>query len=150
MAGRSPPPEDFEGYRELRRRFPDLPIALGNFEVGPSGFKRLIDEGIADILQPDVTWVGGLTPTLRICEWAAEAGLEVVLHRGGEVWGLHLLVTLARPLAEFVLDNGGEVWVDPPLRGVSDIENGQIAPPGSPGFGVTLEPSITWETSDVR
>ena len=44
-----------------------------------------------DLWQPDITWCGGITAGLRILDIAREYEIPVAPHRGGEVWGLHLI-----------------------------------------------------------
>ena len=139
------PPEDFDGMRRIKKALPDVPLTLGNFEAGPQGFFRLIEEGLPDILQPDVSWMGGLTPTLEICKAADKAGKTVILHRGGEAWGLHLMISRGGPLAEFVLQENGDLWIDPPLAGQPIPEQGMIAAPTDDGFGVEFIEDIEYE-----
>ena len=61
---------------------------LSRFLVGRS----IARHGALDLWQPDLTWGGGITGTLRILALARRHGVPVVPHRGGEPWGLHLIV----------------------------------------------------------
>ena len=139
-------PDDMAGYHRLHRRFGDLPLAVGNFETGPEGLKSLLKEGFAGILQPDVSWVGGLTPTLRAAKQAAENGVQLMLHRGGEAWGLHLATALGLAPAEFVLRDDGSVWIDPPVTPAPDVADGAVTVCDAPGFGVEFDPGLRWQT----
>ena len=46
-----------------------------------------------DLWQPDITWCGGITAGLRILDIARQRDIPVAPHRGGEVWGLHLIAS---------------------------------------------------------
>jgi len=140
-------PDDLAGYRRLHGRFGDLPLAVGNFETGPEGLRRLLEAGFARILQPDVSWVGGLTPTLRAARQAAERGVQLIPHRGGEAWGLHLATALGLAPAEFVLRDDGSVWIDPPVTSAPDVAEGAVTVRDAPGFGVEFHPDLRWQMS---
>jgi len=128
-------PDDLDGYAELCRRSP-IPIAGGEHECGAPGFQELVARRAHQILQPDASWCGGLTPLRAIFRLGAEHGLWVVPHRGAEVWGLHAIAALSpEPLAE-----SGRPWVTW-LRGEPGIERGSIRPTDAPGFGVELDPA---------
>ncbi len=73
-------------------------------------------------------------------ELARQHEVPVAPHRGGEVWGLHLMVaTDCQDLAETHPDRWDEpmLWPDEPRA-----ESGYIAPTDRPGFGVTLDESL--------
>jgi L-alanine-DL-glutamate epimerase-like enolase superfamily enzyme len=128
-------PDDLDGYAELCRRSP-IPIAGGEHECGAQGFREVIARGAHQVLQPDASWCGGLTPLRDIFRLGAEHGLWVVPHRGAEVWGLHAIAALSpEPLAE-----SGRPWITW-LRGEPRVEGGMVRPTGAPGFGVELDPA---------
>ncbi len=73
---------------------------------------------------------------------AREHSIPVAPHRGGEVWGLHLIVASdCMDLAEKNPGNRGaprdELWFNEPV-----VENGHIQPNDAPGFGVTLNEAM--------
>ena len=95
-----------------------------------------------DLWQPDITWCGGITAGLRILEIAREHGIPVAPHRGGEVWGLHLIAASdCMDLAEILPGTRGaardELWLGEPFP-----EDGYVEPPDAPGFGVALNESF--------
>ncbi len=131
------PPDDLAEYRELgaRARAAGTRLAAGEHEYGWAGFRDLLESDAVAVLQPDVTWCGGLTPALKVWR-AAEAGGKVMApHRGGEVWGLHLNFAFGGQWAECVcLDGHSED--DPLVEGAPVCCDGFFAPPEAPGFGV--------------
>jgi len=127
------PADGLEGYAELVRRSP-VPIAGGEHEYTVHGFRELAAHRAHHIWQPDVCWTGGLTQLRAIYALAAEAGVRVVPHRGGEVWALHAIAALdPQPLAE-----SGRPWMTW-VRGQPEIAGGEIEVPDRPGFGVEVD-----------
>jgi len=96
-------PEDLDGHVAVRERLPWQTLATGEHMYTPWPFKYLIDHKAVDILQPDMHWVGGLTPCRVIAEMANTAGLTVILHGGGmSPYGTHLTCAMPNmPWAEF-------------------------------------------------
>ena len=94
-------------------------IAGGEHEFTQYGFGDIARNQALGLWQPDITWCGGLTAGVRIVELGQEAGIPVSPHRGGEVWGLHLIVaTDCADLAEYHSDHIKEerdrLWLDEP------------------------------------
>ncbi len=139
------PPDDIEGYAEVRRRVRGLATATGEHEYTRFGFRELIDRKAADILQPDINWVGGLSETIKICHMAAAVGLPVIPHGGGSPWGIHLIMANVNcPLAETFIEPGVRVEDEQPglLLGGARPQDGYIVPPEAPGFGLTLNENL--------
>ena len=89
-----------------------------------------------------MTWCGGVTATRRIVELAQGAGATVILHRGGEPWGLHVIAgTDCAGLAELVLGNRRatpeKLWLDAPQP-----VDGYLTPSDAPGFGLRLNEAL--------
>lgn len=88
------PPDDYEGaqfyistfllfsllgYSELKRKVDTTLITCGEHEYGRAGFRALLEKRCADVLQPDITWVGGLTEAKRIVAMASAYDIPVCL-----------------------------------------------------------------------
>lgn len=122
----------------VRPQIAPINLAGGEHEFTHYGFGEIARTDALDIWQPDVTWCGGVTATLRIIELAKTSGARVVLHRGGEVWGLHIIAAgLCDDLGELVLGHRNAkhdtLWIDEP-----QAEAGYLAVSDAPGFGVRL------------
>ena len=140
------PPDDYEGYAEVRRALAGSSVltTTGEHEYTRYGFRKLIADRAVDVLQPDITWLGGLTEARRVVAMAAAYDIPVVPH-GSSVYSYHLQYAYNNtPLAEFInlSPNAdkispyfGGLFADEPLP-----ENGfiDIAKLSKPGFGVTL------------
>ena len=84
-------PDDLEGQAELRPLVAPTLIAGGEHEFTHCGFSEIARANALGQWQPDITWCGGITAGMRILELSHRAGVPVSPHRGGEVWGLHLI-----------------------------------------------------------
>ena len=66
------------------------------------GYRQLIERKCADIIQPDITWMGGITEARRLVSMAMSHDLLVIPH-GSSVYSYHLQYAFANcPLAEYI------------------------------------------------
>lgn len=134
-------PDDIASYSRLCAEIQGTKIASGEHEATLYGFAALLRERAAHVLQPDVTWSGGLTECRRISMAAEAAGIPVVPHRGSSIYGMTLILTSrSNTLAESfgTGDSGNELMelLTPPL------EKGHYLPPKGAGFGVDFTPGV--------
>lgn len=143
-------PDDYWGYAELRRRMPPgVQVTTGEHESTRYGFRMLLEMGCADILQPDVTWCGGITEMLRISALADAHGALVVPH-GSSVYSYQFVVTRHNsPFTEFLMMHPEAAEVVPMFHPLLLDEpvpvDGRIALADlsrHPGFGVRLNPDV--------
>ena len=109
------PPDDYEGYAELTAKSLK-PIATGEHEYMRWGYKELITRRCCHVLQPDLTWAGGITEGRKIAVMASAWGVDVIPHGGGlRPWWLHFIMSQVNcPMVEWVvIGNPGE---DGPIR----------------------------------
>lgn len=137
------PSMDLRAHAELRRRLPWQTLATGEHWFTPAAFQHAVSEGLVDILQPDIQWVGGLTALQQICAIARAGGVTVIPHAGGNtVYGQHACLGLPGiPWTEFFIGTPpGIPLVD--ANGTDGMavpgEGGQLFPSGAPGFGMPL------------
>ncbi len=81
-------PDRIESYARLRERI-RIPLAGAEHEYTRWGFKRFIDAGALDVLQPDIYWAGGLSEVLKITALATTADLIVIPHGHSSPAGIH-------------------------------------------------------------
>ena len=137
-------PEDLAGHRAVRQRLPWQTLATGEHLYTPWAYEPMIADRVCDILQPDIHWVGGLTACQRIARMADAAGMQVILHGGGNsAFGQHFSIATPNcPLAECFIATPPGV----PLRaggrppGTPVPAAGHLAPSDAPGFGLQIPP----------
>jgi len=139
------PPDDYDGYKLVKDALADsgLMLSTAEHEYTRYGFRQLIASRCADILQPDITWLGGMTEARRIVAMAAAYDILVIPH-GSSVYSYHMqyafhncpvaeLINLS-PKGDKIVPYFGGLFPDEPLP-----KDGFIDLPDKPGFGVTLD-----------
>lgn len=134
-------PDDLEGYSRLAEQSP-VKIAHGEVLTRRQTFMPYFQRRAMDIVQPDITKVGGLSEARRIA-WLAEAhGIETVPHGWNTVMGvaadIHFVSTL--PTAAFVEFNVGNALIETIAQVPPALDSeGYLPVPSAPGLGVTLD-----------
>lgn len=142
------PPEDLEGYRQVKAAT-SIPIAGGEAEFTPYGFKNFIDARAADILQPDCSITGGLTAFRRIMTLAKLQNIQCYPH----VWGSGVAVAVGLNAAfampdfpeslnpapvYFELDRTENIFREEINNNQLKIVNGYIECPQFEGLGIDI------------
>lgn len=138
-------PEDLDGQEALRRRLPWMGLATGEHWYMPPPFLHAAARRIADVLQPDIAWAGGLTALLRIHAIADAAGIAVIPHAGMNTpYGQHFgLAMPGAPMGEQFLGSAPGIPLEEVklFPGMAVPKEGVVLPSDAPGFGlgVTLD-----------
>lgn len=134
-------PDAIDDYRELRRSSP-VPIAGCEVLTRRQTFIPWLTTGAIDIVQPDVTKVGGISEQRRIAWMAYDLGIRYVGHGWNTALGLaaDLQMASAFPDADLVEFIGGSPYVDGILAKPFDLdEEGWLTIPDLPGLGVSID-----------
>jgi D-galactarolactone cycloisomerase len=135
-------PDALDEYVLLRRAAP-LPIAGGEVLTRRQAFLPWLRAGAFDIVQPDVTKVGGISEERRIAYMAEEHGARFIPHGWNTAVGLAADLQLASAFADTDLVEymTGSPYIDDlPAGGWSLDADGMLAIPAGPGLGITLDP----------
>src|SRR5262245_49519601 len=134
------PPDDLDGYVELRRHAP-LPIATGEVLTRRQSFRPFLERHAVDIVQPDCTKCGGISECLRVAWMAYEHNVLYVPHGWNTAVGLaaDLHLVAAVPVAQYVEYLTPCVYLDELITEpfVPDAE-GYLRIPDGPGLGIEL------------
>ena len=136
------PPEDYAGLARVREAL-RIPIAAGENDATVFGFRELIAQGAADIVQPSVTKVGGLLEMKKIAVLAAAANVTLVPHSfyygPGLAASLHLAAsTPGVPYIEFPGTPLVASLTAEPIR----FAGGAVSVPDRPGLSADPDPSV--------
>jgi L-alanine-DL-glutamate epimerase-like enolase superfamily enzyme len=115
------------------------PIATGEIEAGRWAFQQIVDMGAADILQADVTVVGGISEWLKIAHMAACRDIPLAPHWVADI---HVHVGAATPnvmALEYFHPGVGVLNFDQLLADKLEFEDGEIVVPERPGHGIRLD-----------
>jgi L-alanine-DL-glutamate epimerase-like enolase superfamily enzyme len=134
-------PDALEDFCALRRLSP-VPIAGGEVLTRRQSFLPWLARGALDVVQPDVTKVGGISEQRRIAWLADEFGVKFVGHGWNTALGLaaDLQLAAALPHADLVEFIGGSPYLDGITAEPFEIDaEGFLKIPQRPGLGVTLD-----------
>src|SRR3954471_11937999 len=134
------PPDDLEGFIELRRHAP-LPITTGEVLTRRQSFRPFLERGAVDIIQPDATKCGGLTEAWRVGWMAYEHNVLMVPHGWNTAIGLaaDLQLSAALPVARYVEYLTPCVYLDELItEPFYPDEEGFLTIPDKPGLGIEL------------
>jgi D-galactarolactone cycloisomerase len=134
-------PEALDDFVSLRRHAP-VPIAGGEVLTRRQSFQPWLQAGAFDIVQPDVTKVGGISEERRIGWMAQENGVRFIPHGWNTAIGLaaDLHLASAFPDTDLVEYITGSAYVDGITVGgwVLDAD-GMLAIPEGPGLGIEID-----------
>ena len=119
-------------------------IAAGEEESNRASFLELMDRGKVDVVQIDLTRVGGFTEAVKVASLAADRGLKVANH-GFTTYinvaaALHFLNSIPNTIiCEFVAEEETTLRDEITKQKIEAVE-GMLAVPEEPGLGVELNP----------
>lgn len=133
-------PDNVDDHRTLRERS-SVPIAGCECLTRRQNFLPWLEKRAIDIVQPDVTKVGGISEQLQIGRMANSFGVRYIGHGWNTGIGLaaDLHLAAAFPTTDFVEYIGGSPYVDEILTtGWKLDSDGMLNIPQTPGLGVKL------------
>jgi L-alanine-DL-glutamate epimerase-like enolase superfamily enzyme len=144
------PFDDFAATKKVTDAL-KIPIALGEQESSHWRFRDMIRDHVADIVQPDLYYYGGLIRSLRVARMAEAADLPTMPHLSGGfgfVYLLHFASCAGKLAAWQEYKKGAETygkWFDPPLQ----TKDGALNVPRAPGVGITDPKEVLKGSSPV-
>lgn len=145
------PPADFSGYRELGRAV-DVPLAAGEAHFGRFEFTRLVEEGIVDIVQPNLGRCGGFAEARYIAQVATTENAVVRPHVWNSGVGVAAALQFLATVPDYphVADSAPAPFLfefdrsENPLRAdllvdPLDPTGGSLAVPDGPGLGIEVD-----------
>lgn len=127
--------EDIPGHARLAAAL-DIPIAMGETLGSRFEFDAYIRAGAADILQPDIVRVGGITEMVKIVTLADVAGLPVAPH--------HMMETTIQVACGAMASGPIEYmpWVAGAFAEPAQIKDGHMLPPQKSGLGLEIPEEV--------
>lgn len=140
---------EYEQTREVTHTL-SIDITGGEQDCELPNWRRMIDERVVDIIQPDICYLGGLTRTLRVAAMAHSAGLPCTPHCANlsmvTLFTMHLLRAIpnAGKYLEFSIEGldyypwQNQLFIESPYY----IIDGKATVTDKPGWGA--EPHPEW------
>ena len=133
-------PDALDDFKALRERSP-VPIATGECLTRRQSYLPWFERRALDIVQPDVTKVGGISEQIQIARMANAFGVRYIGHGWNTAVGLaaDLQLASAIPTADLVEYIGGSPYIDELTEGGWALDgDGMLAIPDRPGLGIKL------------
>ncbi len=146
------PPDNLSDYVLLRSNA-HLPIAGGEVLTRRQSFMPWIQQGAFDIVQPDVTKVGGISEERRIAWMAYDHGIRFVPHGWNTALGLaaDLHLASASPNTELVEYLTGSPFIDDIVETPWKLDaDGMLHVPSAPGLGVSINVDAVEKYTGLR
>lgn len=141
-------PVPFDYYDETKQIADALkiPIALGEEEPSLRGMRRIIEHGIARVIQPDLLYFGGLIRSMKVARMAEAAGLDCTAHMSGGGLGFlyvaHFASSIPNPGAHQEYKGEGDLLPVHSATSSLKSEAGMLTVPTGPGLGVEIDPGF--------
>jgi len=145
-------PDALDEFVALRRAS-RVPISGGEVLTRRQSFQPFIESRAWDIVQPDVTKVGGISEERRIGWMAQEHGLRFIPHGWNTAVGLAADLQLASAFAhtDLVEYKIGSPYIDEIVAVPWRLdEEGMLSIPTDPGLGITLELEAVGRYTDAE
>jgi L-alanine-DL-glutamate epimerase-like enolase superfamily enzyme len=135
-------PDDIDGFVQLTNKSP-IPIATGENEYTKYGFKELIMKNAVNVIQPDVTRVGGITEWMKIASLAKAWNMPCINHAVQEIHVSLIAAVSNAPMMEYFTKDHylqtflSELFIGP--RCVHEVVGGYVEVPDVPGLGLEVD-----------
>jgi galactonate dehydratase len=125
------------------RAHSSIPVAAGERLATRWQYRELLDLDAVDIVQPDMTQVGGLLEAKRVADMAALHRVALAPHcpRGPIATAVGVHCAFSTPnflILEYSTDSGAISWRQDLMESPEQIDAGHMAAPTEPGLGVEL------------
>lgn len=133
-------PDALEEFVQLRRSAP-LPITGGETLTRRQSFRPWLEAGAFDIVQPDVTKVGGISEERQIARLAQEHGVKFIPHGWNTAVGLAADLQLASAFSatDLIEYKTGSPYIDEIVAGGWSLDvDGMLPIPDGPGLGIAI------------
>ncbi len=146
-------PDCIDTIRDFRDRC-GLPLAVSEMLIGMEDYRLLLEKRGADYVMIDPTWVGGISQTLKITDFAQAYNIPVMMH---DCTGpLTLLAGVHVGIAR-----GNVAWQETVRMNMRErypalvtnaipVVNGRVYAPDAPGLGADWQPELFADATEVR
>ena len=120
----------------------EIPVTGGEQDNSLEQWKRIINNQVVNVIQPDICYIGGFSRAKKVAEMAAEKGLTCTPHSANvsmvSIFTMHLLTVIENsgPYMEFSIEDTD--WAEDIYEPELKVEDGQIFIPENPGWGVEI------------
>jgi galactonate dehydratase len=139
------PPDNLKALARVARAV-NVPVASGERIHVRHEFRELFELEAADVIQPDLTMMGGILETRKLATWAESYYVLVAPHNVGGPVSTAAALHLAAATPNFKMlehfNDFAEPFVRAAVHGLPQVAGGAFPLPPGPGLGVTLDESV--------
>jgi L-alanine-DL-glutamate epimerase-like enolase superfamily enzyme len=125
----------------------DIDVTGGEQDNNMIVWKQMIDSRAVDVVQPDICYMGGITRTLKVADYARQAGLPCTLHSANlslvTLFSIHFMAAIenAGKYVEFSIEGGDYYpWQNRIFSPGFEIRDGNVLLSDKPGWGIEIDP----------
>ncbi|HYF36723.1 MAG TPA: mandelate racemase/muconate lactonizing enzyme family protein [Prosthecobacter sp.] len=123
-----------------------VPIAVSEMLTSREDYRLVLERRAADYIMIDPTWVGGISETRRLAEYAHAYNLPATMHDcTGPLTlfaGLHVATAVPNVVFQESVRAHIRTFYSQLIETNIEIENGWALPPAAPGLGTRLCPAL--------
>ncbi|MDX2266928.1 MAG: mandelate racemase/muconate lactonizing enzyme family protein [Bryobacter sp.] len=149
-------PVPFDHYEETKQIADALqiPIALGEEEMSLRGFQSIIEHGVAQVIQPDLLYFGGMLRSLKVAKMCEVAGLPCTPHMSGGGLGFlyvaHFASVVKDPGAHQEFKGTDDTLPVTSKTSSLKSEKGQLVVPTGPGLGIEIAKEVLAKAEPIK
>ena len=141
------PPVNLKALKKASEGIPPgVPVATGERIHQRGEYRELFELQAADVIQPDISHIGGLLETKKLAAWADVYYVTIAPHNvGGQIntaAALHLAACTTNFKIQEYFNDFADPWVRETAPGLPGVVDGYFALPGGPGLGVELDEAV--------
>src|SRR5919199_236637 len=141
------PPVNLKALKKASEGMPPgIPVATGERIHQRGEYRELFELQAADVIQPDISHIGGLLETKKLAAWADAYYVTVAPHNvGGQIntaAALHLAACTTNFSIQEYFNDFADPWVRETAEGLPEVVDGYFALPQGPGLGLELNEEV--------
>jgi galactonate dehydratase len=141
------PPVNLKALKKAAEGMPGgIPVATGERIHQRLEYREVFELQAADVIQPDISHIGGLLETKKLAAWADAYYVTLAPHNvGGQIntaAALHLAACTTNFKIQEYFNDFADPWVRDTAPGLPEVVNGYFALPQGPGLGVELDEEV--------
>src|ERR671933_528531 len=139
------PPVNLKALKKASQKI-SAAVATGERIHQRNEHRQLFELQAADVIQPDISHIGGLLETKKLAAWADAYYVTVAPHNvGGQIntaAALHLAACTPNFKIQEYFNDFADPWVRETAPGPPGVVDGYLALPEGPGLGVELDEEV--------
>jgi galactonate dehydratase len=141
------PPVNLRALKKASERIPPgVPVATGERIHHRGEYRELLELQAADVIQPDISHIGGLLEAKKLAAWADVYYVTIAPHNvGGQIntaTALHLAACTTNFKIQEYFNDFADPWVRETAPGLPEVVDGYFGLPEGPGLGVELDEEV--------